>query len=290
MKKLLAALLMTLVTMHCHGGDAPAGESRFAQVDNIKVHYTNFGAADATLVFVHGWIGDETVWSEQAAPLAAQNVRILTIDLPGHGQSDKPEIAYTMPLYARAIDAVLRDARVARAVLVGHSNGTSAVRQFYRDFPTSVSALIIVDGGLRPFVDAAAMRTFLAPMRGPDYPKVIGSLVEAITKPIRDEELRRRIKSTMLRTPPHVGISEFEATADPALWKPDPIEVPVLIVLAKQPSWTPQYEQFVRTFIPHLDYQVWEDVSHFLMMEKPEEFNSAVMKFLRTNLILPERS
>lgn len=289
MKKLIAMLLVCIASSVI-GSEPVTAESHFTSVDGLKVHYANYGSADATLVFVHGWSCDETVWDAQAEPLAAESVRIITIDLPGHGQSDKPQIAYTMNLYSRAIDAVLRDAKVQKAVVVGHSNGTPVIRQFYREYPASVTGMVIVDGALQPFLDAAGLEKFLAPMRGPDYPAVAGRLIESITKPIADERLRDRIKTLMLRTPQHVAVSEFESSGEPAVWKPDPIEVPVLMILAKQPAWTAETEQFARKLIPHLDYQVWENVSHFLMMEKPHEFNAAVMKFLRTNLILPERS
>src|SRR3954468_13232468 len=145
MKIAIEALVMSIATRIFASGSVPA-ESHFANVDGLKVHYTNCGGADATLVFVHDWICDETVWSGQAEALAAQNVRVITIDLPGHGQSDKPEIAYTMHLHARAIDAVLRDAKVRKAVIVGHSNGTPVIRQFLREFPEHVSGLVIVEG------------------------------------------------------------------------------------------------------------------------------------------------
>jgi pimeloyl-ACP methyl ester carboxylesterase len=54
----------------------------------------------------------------------------------------------------------------------------------------------------------------------------------------------------------------------------------VLMILAKQPAWSAEYEQFVRSIVPDLDYQVWENVSHFLMMEQPEKFNRAVETFV----------
>jgi pimeloyl-ACP methyl ester carboxylesterase len=94
----------------------------------------------------------------------------------------------------------------------------------------------------------------------------------------------------MLKTPQHVAVSEFEATADEDLWREDKIEVPTLLVLAKQPAWSPEYEQFVRKLALKVDYQVWENVSHFLMMEKPREFNAAVLTFLEANQLLPNRS
>jgi pimeloyl-ACP methyl ester carboxylesterase len=90
----------------------------------------------------------------------------------------------------------------------------------------------------------------------------------------------------MLKTPQHVAVSEFEATVDPDLWKEDKIDIPVLMILAKQPVWTTEYEQFVRGLISKLDYQVWDNVSHFLMMEKPREFSAALTVFLQQNQLL----
>jgi pimeloyl-ACP methyl ester carboxylesterase len=290
MKRLLTALLMIATSAASDAADPPPGESRFAQLDGIKVHYTNYGGADATVVFVHGWSCDETVWSDVAPALAARNLRAITIDLPGHGKSDKPQISYTMQLYARAIDAVLRHAGVGKAVLVGHSNGTPAIRQFYRQFPDAVSALVIVDGKLRPLADAAAIEKFLAPLRGPDYAKAAGGFIDVMTKPITDAALRARIKKMMLQTPQSIALSEFESTTDPELWKPDAIKVPVLMILANSTMWNADYEQFARSLVPQLEYQVWENVSHFLMMEKPREFNDALVAFLRKYLLLPERS
>jgi len=111
-----------------------------------------------------------------------------------------------------------------------------------------------------------------------------------MTKPIKDAALRDRIKSLMMRTPQYVAVSEFEATAEPALWKEDKIDIPVLMILAKQPIWTAEYEQFAHKLVPKLDYQVWENVSHFVMMEKPREFNQALVAFFEKNRLLPKRS
>lgn len=259
-----------------------SGQSHSAQLDGNKIHYTVYGSGEPTVVFIHGWACDETVWSGQSASLG-DKMRCLTIDLPGHGQSDKPEIPYTMPLYARAIDAVLRDAQVSSAFLVGHSNGTPVIRQFYREFPAKVSGLVIVDGALRPMADAATIKKFLEPFHGPDYPQLAARFVEGLTGTINDQSLRERIKTTILKTPQHVAVSELESTIDPELGKPDRIDVPVLMILAKQPAWTSDYEKFVRELVPHLDYQMWENVSHFIMMEKPDEFNKALTAFLQTN-------
>ena len=284
--KNLGALLFIIATAARLVAQPIVSESKLVDVDHLKVHYTNYGKGDTALFFVHGWAGDETVWSEQAPALAEKN-RVITIDLPGHGQSEKPPtIEYNKELYTRAIDGVVKDAGVKSVILVAHSNGTPFARHYYRKFPAKVKAFVNVDGPLHPFFERDTMEKFVVPLKGDNYPDAFGRVIAGMTKPIPDAALRDRIKALMLKTPQHVAVSEFEATADEDLWKEDKIEVPTLLILAKQPAWSPEYEQFVRKLVPKLDYQVWENVSHFLMMEKPREFNAAVLKFLEQNQLL----
>lgn len=263
----------------------PEGTSHFASLDGLRVHYTDYGKGAATIVFVHGWNCDESAWKHQAPALAAK-MRVITIDLPGHGQSDKPEIRYTMDLHARALEVVLREAETESAVLVGHSNGTPVIRQFYRLFPAKVRALVIVDGALRPFGDASLMEKFIAPLRGRDYGGTAGRFINGVTAPMKMEAQREEVRAMMRRGVQHVAVSEMESLREPALWTEDKIEAPVLMILAKQPSWTPEYEAFARALVSNLDYRIWEDVSHFLMLDKPAEFNQALLDFLKKNGLL----
>src|SRR3954468_24448895 len=154
----VAALLASAAIALCAES---GGVLRTAELDGLKIHYTDYGAGENALLFVHGWACDETFWNGQTSALGGK-FHVITIDLPGHGQSNKPQIAYTMDLYARAIDAVLGDAKVKVATLVGPSNGTPVIRQFYRKFPEKTRALVIVDGGLRPFGNKEAMQKFVA--------------------------------------------------------------------------------------------------------------------------------
>src|SRR3954452_12426731 len=89
--------------------------------DGAKVHYESFGKGADALVFIHGWTCDGTFWRGQSPVYEKQ--RSILIDLPGHGQSARPDVAYTQERFARAVDAVLRDAKVERAVVIGHSMG-----------------------------------------------------------------------------------------------------------------------------------------------------------------------
>jgi len=84
----------------------------------------------------------------------------------------------------------------------------------------------------------------------------------------------------MSATPQHVMVSAMEGLGDWKYGEADPIRVPVLAIFAKA-NTTPEQEQFTRSFIPNLDYQVWDGVGHFLMMEQPERFNRVLIEFLK---------
>jgi pimeloyl-ACP methyl ester carboxylesterase len=264
---------------------AAEAPSNYAKLDGSRVHYKSYGKGREALVFVHGWTCDMSFWGGQI-PGFEQRTRVIAIDLPGHGQSDKPQVAYTMDLFARAVDAVMRDAGVERAVLVGHSMGTPVIREFYRKYPQKTLALVIVDGPLRPFGDRKMMEQFIAPLRGPNYKEQASRFIDGMMGPQVSAALREQIKTSMLSTPQSVAISAMEGMADESIWKQDKINVPVLAILAKTPFWPPDTEQLFRSLAPTLDYQRWEGVSHFLMMEKPKEFNEALAGFLNKNNLI----
>ncbi|HKS41784.1 MAG TPA: alpha/beta hydrolase [Blastocatellia bacterium] len=257
-------------------------QSHYTTLDGSRVHYKSLGRGDHTLIFIHGWTCNMDFWRSQV-PGFTDKTRVIAIDLPGHGQSDKPKIDYTMDLFARAVDAVMRDAKVEKAVLVGHSMGAPVIRQFYRKYPQKTLALVIVDGGLRPFGKKEQIEPFLAMLRGPNYKETVNSMVDGMLRTVKSAELRQQIKDSMLATPQHVVVSAMEGMMDEAIYKPDKINAPVLTVLAKSPTWQSDTEQFFRSLAPNLDYHMMEDVSHFLMMEKPAEFNAMLSVFLVKN-------
>ena len=260
------------------------GESKFAKLDGARIHYKSFGKGNEALVLVHGWGCNLNHWRDQIPDFAKRN-RVIALDLPGHGQSDKPQVAYTMDLFANAIDAVMRDAKVERAVVAGHSMGTPVARQFYRKYPQKTLAIIIVDGGLRPFGTKEMREQFLATFRAPNYLEVSGPMFAAMMGPLSAPD-QERVKSSFSNTPQHVLVSAMESMNQESLYGPDKMNVPVYAILAKSPFWPADTEQFFRTIAPDFEMQWWEGVAHFLMMEKPKQFNDAVIAFLNKKALL----
>ncbi|MGH9658279.1 MAG: alpha/beta fold hydrolase [Bryobacteraceae bacterium] len=260
-----------------------------AMLDGAKVHYQSLGKGDTAVVFIHGWTCDGTFWRLQT-PAVAPRRRALLVDLPGHGQSGKPRVAYTMPLMARGVEAAMRDAGVKRAVLVGHSMGVPVARQVIRMFPGKVIGFVAVDGRFpkKPGDPAELAKhekgfaDFTARFRGPDYKENLLKSVEFMLGPAAPAPLREEIKTKMSATPQHVMVSAMEGMADWTYGDPSPIRVPVLAVFARGSGIKPEEEKFAASFIPKLEWVVWDGVGHFLMMEKPEEFNRLLNGFLDT--------
>jgi pimeloyl-ACP methyl ester carboxylesterase len=260
-------------------------ESHFTKLDGARIHYVNYGKGDDALVLIHGWTCNIDNWRDQF-PDFAKRGRVIAIDLPGHGLSDKPQVTYSMDYFARAVDAVMRDAKVKRAVLVGHSMGTPIARQFYRKYTDKTIAIVIVDGPLRPFGDKALMDRLLAGFRGPNYKETGAQMFAAMMGPNLSAEAQERIKASFLNTPQHVIVSAMEEMADASIWGEDKINVPVLAILAKSPFYPANIEQLDRDIAPNIEFHMWEGVGHFIMMEKPKEFNEAVLAFLDRNRLL----
>lgn len=263
---------------------ASADAARFALLDGMRVHYKIMGHGRSTLVFVHGWGSDMSIWREQVAHFQSK-ARVVLIDLPGHGASDKPETTYSMKLLARAIRAVLDDAGVQRAILIGHSMGTPVIRQFDRMYPFRSRALVAVDGALRNSVSAEAVAQSVSMLRGSDYRAVVAKRVDEMAT-IAAEPLRDEIKATAARVPQYVLISTTEEMYNPEVWKDDKIVVPLLVINQRAPFWTSEYEQSVRNLALDVDYQTIDGVDHFLMLEKPGEFNKRLENWLVAKKLL----
>ena len=279
---LSASLAARLTAAAAPANPLDAAPSSWAVFDGMKVHYKSLGAGTTALVFVHGWTCDLTFFRNQA-PAFDGKIRMLLLDLPGHGKSDKPEIAYTMDLFAHAVDTVLESAGVTKAILVGHSMGTPVARQFYRFHPEKTLGIIALDGMLRLDMKPEQISSFLARYDGPDWRAYQLKAIESMFSPATTPALREKILTTMTAAPHVVVAGAMKGLFDPGVWKEDPIAVPVLALYARSPFWSAEYEAAVRKLAPKIQFVYIEGAGHFLQMEKPAEVNAALSAFLKKN-------
>ena len=276
-----ALALLLLFASAAHAADAP---SRFVESEGVKVHYKSYGEGSEALVFVHGWTCDLTFWEAQR-PLF-ETRRSLLIDLPGHGESAKPDVEYTLDRFARAIDAVMRDSGVERATLIGHSMGGPVVRVFGRMYPAKTSGIVFVDVLMPAYVTGKALedrrKSMVSRAAAYDAPEWKSGIIAAINSmfvPSTPAKLRAEILAKMTATPRHVAKSASLRMWDNEFYKEDPMPVRFAAINAERGS--KGNEAHMRKLFPNLAlYEEWKGAGHFLMMEQPDRFNKALAGFL----------
>lgn len=256
-----------------------------ATYDGSRVHYESYGKGKEAVVFIHGWTCDLTFWRGQAP--VYQKHRALLVDLPGHGESEKPDVSYTQERFARAIEAVMKKAGVKRAVLVGHSMGGPVALTFLRLFPSKAEAIVLVDSFVpqapkddaEKAATAARMAPFLKSFHEANYRDTTGKMIEGMFSDKTTPAMREEIRTKMSATPQHVVASAMEGMFAIEATKPGEMyNLPAMAIVA---SDRPNGEAQLRAVFPNLrKYEAWPGSGHFLMMESPDRFNAALEEFL----------
>jgi pimeloyl-ACP methyl ester carboxylesterase len=247
-----------------------------ATVDGVNLNWTSAGKGSQAVIFVHGWTCDLTSWQGQV-PAISQKYRVITLDLPGHGKSGSPKDGkFSMELFARAIEAVRVEAKVDKAVLVGHSMGTPVIRQYALMYPQRVAGLVLVDGLV---LVAGGPAGFAPPsMTGPAGLKAREGMVRGMFSSATTPQLQQHILKMMMGTSEATAAGAMVATWDQSWWKNDAVSAPVLAIYAEKSGLANR--NGMKQLYSRLEYHEIAGTGHFLMMEKPQEFNRLLSEFL----------
>jgi pimeloyl-ACP methyl ester carboxylesterase len=157
-------LLITLFMYGCSGGfvykDTPALEfsdfnygfqSKTLSVNGITVSYMDEGKGSKTLLLVHGLASNGGFWRYNIAELS-KHFRVIAVDLPGYGKSDKGVYPYTMTFYADILSGLLQQLNIDKVVYVGHSMGGQIGIHFSFRHAEQIEKLILAaPAGIEPF-------------------------------------------------------------------------------------------------------------------------------------------
>jgi len=247
-----------------------------ASVDGVVIHSTVRGSGPKTIVFVHGWTCDESSWREQV-PFFEKNYRVITLDLPGHGKSGSPKSGpLSMELFAKSIEAVRVEAKAGKIVLVGHSMGTPVIRQYARMYSSNVAALVPVDGVLH--LSGSPNAPNPDGMKGPEGLKNRETMIRGMFGKSATPAIQDHILKMMLAAPETTAYQAMAATFATSNWTEEAFSVPALGIYADHSaSDDPVY--FKKIFPNGSTVEV-PGTGHFVMLEKPAEFNKLLADFL----------
>jgi pimeloyl-ACP methyl ester carboxylesterase len=125
---------------------AQAPQSKFADVDGIRLHYLIAGKGDP-IVLLHGYAETSHMWLPLIAKLADKHT-VIAPDLRGFGESSAPPDGYTKAAMARDIHALMKSLKYDRIRLVGHDIGLMVAYAYAAQYPDEVSRLVLMEAFL----------------------------------------------------------------------------------------------------------------------------------------------
>jgi pimeloyl-ACP methyl ester carboxylesterase len=120
---------------------------REIRLDGRRLAYLEAGPSDGpVVVLVHGLLSTSGTWGRVLEPLASHGVRVIALDLVGHGDSE-PHGEYLLDDFARSLDRFLGALRIDSATICGHSLGGAIAVHFGFHYPHRVQRLVLVSAG-----------------------------------------------------------------------------------------------------------------------------------------------
>ena len=215
-----------------------------------------------------------------------KGLRLVFIDLPGYGQSDKPHVEYTLDFFAHAIDDVLNANSIEDAVFVGHSLGTPVCRQTLMTTGHK-GALVDVDG-VYCFYDGTetpeyveAVNQFGHAFDGDNCREVITGFVSSLAGKDTPQDINDYAMSVMPETPQYVASSTMQNLIDKKWWSDTQISLPVMVICTQNSGLDPDNKQKMERLYPNLDYTELTTCGHFIHMEQPKMFNDKLKDFIK---------
>jgi pimeloyl-ACP methyl ester carboxylesterase len=287
----------------------PSFESRMVTIDGVNIHYFR-GGSGPSLVLVHGLGSSAAVeFYYNLEPLAARH-RVLAIDLPGFGRSDKPALDYTIDLFVKAVSDLMASEGVERAAVIGVSMGGRVALGLALESPGLVERLVLVDalgvGAPRRVLSYRLLLTKgLGELTLRGTARALRQMNPGTIRRFWGWYLRRpgrldtiwsdeRIAShgTLLSTPAYraaylsalrslAGISRLRGgivVAD----RLSELRMPTLLIWGRHDHLFPaSHAESAKGKLPNGRVEIFDDSGHTPQMEEPERFNRLVLDFLR---------
>lgn len=254
------------------------------KINNINIHYQIQGIG-SPLVLLHGLGSSSRDW-EMQIPIFSQYFQVITLDLRGHGQSEKPRTVYSIPQMAVDVAGFFQAIGIGPAAVVGLSMGGMVAYQFALDFPKDVRKLVIVNSVPeivpRTIRQRLALWQRLAMMRWLGMERLSAWLGQRMFPKPEQRLLRKEFTCRFRQNDPEVYWRVFRGMIG---WEVTPrlpeLRCPVLILSGDRDYFPLQDQQYYSALIPQGQLMRVEDAGHAMPVEVPEVFNALVMKFLQ---------
>jgi pimeloyl-ACP methyl ester carboxylesterase len=237
--------------------------------DGAQIYYATFGAG-TPVILLHGGLANGRYWGNQVPALTRAGYQAILVDSRGHGRSSRDARPYTYELMASDVVAVMDRLGIAKAAIVGWSDGAII---------GLVMALKNPERLTRVFAFAANMDPS-------------GVKPDADTNPTFARFIAQAARDYAALSPTPGAFADFNAAIQ-HMWDTKPnytaadlarIDTPVRIVDGdRDEAIKSEHTDYLARTIPGATLTILPGASHFAMLQKPAEFNRAMLGFLQGN-------
>jgi pimeloyl-ACP methyl ester carboxylesterase len=248
--------------------------------DGVPIHYSVQGKGEPTLVFIHCWSCNRHFWDNQI-PAFVKNHRLVTIDLPGHGESGTERKNWTIESFADDVNTVITKLNLKQVVLVGSSMGGPIAVEATRRAPGRVVAIVPVDTlhNVENKINPEQLEQALKALRADYKTAATGFLNQLYFSPSTPVAVKNRIVSEVTSRPPELSIAILQGIlaydAAPALRE---VKVPIRAING---DLNPTNLEVNRKYAPQFDVVIIKGSGHYPMLEDPPRFNELLADTLR---------
>jgi len=248
--------------------------------DGVPIHYSVQGKGDPALVFIHCWACNRHFWDNQVAEFS-KTYRVVTIDLPGHGESGQGRKNYSVESYGDDVKTVVTKLNLKRVVLVGSSMGGPIALEATRRMPDRVVAVVPVDTlqNVEQKVPQEQLDAVFQQMQADFKTATTNLLNQFFFSATTPAAVKERIINETIAQKPEVVLPILKAvfSYDAALGLRE-VKVPIRAINADR---VPTDVTANRKYAPQFDVVIIKGTGHYPMLEDPVRFNQMLAEILR---------
>jgi pimeloyl-ACP methyl ester carboxylesterase len=219
------------------------------------------------VILLHGGLGHSGNWGYQVPALVRSGHRAVLIDSRGHGRSTRDARPFMYELMASDVSAVMDALHIEKAGLVGWSDGAVIALILAMKAPTRVAGVFFFACNMDP--SGAKQITELSPILARCLGRHAKDYAQLSATPDQFEAFADAV-GLMMKTEPNYSASDLVQ-----------ISVPVAIVHSEHDEFIKrEHAEYLARSIPNAEFVNLRGVSHFAPLQRPEQFNIAMLAFL----------
>jgi pimeloyl-ACP methyl ester carboxylesterase len=242
-----------------------SGEEGYVHHDGVRIWYATYGSGP-TVILLHGGLGHSGNWGYQVPALVGAGYRAVLIDSRGHGRSTRDARPYQYELMASDVLAVMNLLHIETAAVVGWSDGACIAMILGMQVPERVAGVFFFGCNMDP----SGTKEFVAtPVIDRCFGRHAKDYAQLSATP-DDFNAFVGAVSEMMKTEPNYTAHDLAK-----------ISVPVVIVQSEYDEFIKrEHAEYLARSIPGAQLIVMPGVSHFAPLQRPQQFNGAMLEFV----------